>query len=449
MTFGLLGSIVGWSRHALVISCAISVVVCTFLSPLFGLCLSSVAIMLDADLPSLAVVPGYASIAKVLAIITALSLLVHLIVKQNVVERLRAGFRSTTLRWYAFLGLWPFILVPVAMGSWYDQFVMLSIQVSMVGMVVLFGTIPRNFRELQVIVFGICIGAAILGIYTVAYGLPTAADTARLEGSTHGQYNYSMARGMAIALIMSIIPMRLSGWLMRSTLIATDVVLCLIIYFTLSRSTYVGLVGAMLLTPFMVPRIPFRYRVGYLCIAATLGATAIYILHTGILGDFWTLFVARADSAIDAHESSQRIEYVWPASLAFIKDHMLIGGGPGAQFALGLWAHNMILQVGMESGLIGLIFLALFLVATMREAARNSDPVLRLCSLSLITFWMIAGQFGNPLFSQSFAVSVGVLACMANLGMCPRKGQLPYWSLARQDPTKDSVISTRYKPSFE
>lgn len=422
ITFSVLALVGGLSSRAVIIICAVAVTISICISPLFGLCFTVVATML-VELPAFSLIEEYGSVARVLAGVTAFSFVFRLVAEKHLVGGFREGFQSNTLRWYAFLGLWPLLLTPFAMATPFDQFIQFLTQLSLVGLAFLMGTIPRNLRQLEVLIVTICVGAAIVGLYTIAFGLPKVSATwVNHEHLEEGTHNYSMAYAMAIALIMSIIPIKSSGWIIRSVLIATDVVLCLSITFTLSRATWVGLAVCMFLAPILVPRVPLRYRVANVCAAFSLGLVAIYLLATGALGDHWHVFLDRATSSVDSQQSAQRLDYVWPMSIAFIKDHFLIGGGLGTQRGLDIWTHNIFLEVGVESGLIGLIFFALFLVATLTEAIRNADPILRLCSVCIICFWMVVGQFMHPLFIPSFAVSMGVLACMANLGLCTRRG---------------------------
>lgn len=101
--------------------------------------------------------------------------------------------------------------------------------------------------------------------------------------------------------------------------------------------------------------------------------------------------------------------------------HRNLPKGLGFARSTGIASHNDWLKVGAELGILGILVYAVSWFVFFREAGRIEDGDVRLPLIALMFFILVFGQFHNTFALKSFALSVGVLAAIANLGMCQRK----------------------------
>lgn len=130
---------------------------------------------------------------------------------------------------------------------------------------------------------------------------------------------------------------------------------------------------------------------------------------------------------------------VWTVGLEVFREHAVFGGGPRVfedyARATGLsWighAHNQVVQVLAEQGLVGLVGFVVFVIALVRSAARTA-VVSRLTSVSLLAVVLVGSITETPLSSFSLDVLL-VLGMLVAWERTPAPVELPQRAAPRRE----------------
>jgi O-antigen ligase len=387
------------------------------MSPMVGLCLIALSVPLEG-LGQL--VPGWVTFTRILALITAVVFLPRLFGRS-----FRQAFFSRTGWWYALLSGWLLLVFPFALMPT-PGLIEMTTSLSLLGLVFLVGAIPKDIRQLRMLCLTATFGGALLSLYIAAYG--TGAFSVGVDTGTKkfgGDVEHTVGQILAMSLLFSAIVWRNAGKMFRLAILAMD---CLVVFgigMSNSRSTWVGLLATAIFAPLITRRISGKYRMVFIGCAALVGVIGFLMVFGDMFGDTGKLVGERMKSMLGEDRgvgTSGRLEHVWPDYLDFIQGHLLLGGGWGVVYYIGMAGHNDVLSYLAYGGLMGGLLYLGFLVAAFREASRNIDPWFRLVTVSIVITYAVVGIFSHNNISKPLVLMVGVLACMANLGFCPRRG---------------------------
>ena len=171
-----------------------------------------------------------------------------------------------------------------------------------------------------------------------------------------------------------------------------------------SRGGYVGLMGAVLVFLFG-ERDYFLSRMRSTIILVVLSISMLLLATQTPFGARFTSIFSPSDG------SNQERFRLWEEAAGHMSDRPLLGVGignypllvkPGISYREPLYAHNLYLDIAVETGLVGLgFFLGLVLVAIVRLVRTyrlTADP-LALALLSSLTLFLTHSLFETPLFS--------------------------------------------------
>lgn len=186
---------------------------------------------------------------------------------------------------------------------------------------------------------------------------------------------------------------------------------------TFSRGGYVGLSGAALVGGgvFLSRGVPLkRLAIG--------GATVLFIgtlFLTSPIGERFLSSFSRSDGS-----NSERLR-LWQEGFTNLAERPFLGYGlgnyplvvkPGAGYREPIYAHNLYLDIALETGLVGLLFFVLFLFGAIFSAWRRwkqeRNPLFLGICFSLLVFSFHA-LFETPLFSVHILPILLLLAALA------------------------------------
>lgn len=191
----------------------------------------------------------------------------------------------------------------------------------------------------------------------------------------------------------------------------------LALLWTYTRSAWVGAAGALALMGYLRGR-----RVRIVLLIALLVLAALVMMQPEL--------AARLVSIVNAEQNLERL-YTWESTLAMIRDHLWTGIGKGnyrqlapayrAEYALEFTsrahAHNNILQVAVEGGIVALLCFLWLWVVIFRELYRayrripESRP--RCKWLALGCLGAAAAFFGQGVFEWNFGDSESAMMLWA------------------------------------
>lgn len=190
----------------------------------------------------------------------------------------------------------------------------------------------------------------------------------------------------------------------RKFWIACALIIFLADLFTFSRGGYVGLIsGATFVFFLLVTRVNIRKKIKAVIMIAVFLSLGI-LLSSPIGERFFSSFSSRDYSA------TERIR-LWQEAARVVQEYPLLGVGlgnyplivkPTATYREPIYAHNLFLDIALETGLLGLAFFIALLGVALRSAwrgwsARGEARALALC-VTLIIFTGHA-LFETPIFS--------------------------------------------------
>jgi O-antigen ligase len=214
----------------------------------------------------------------------------------------------------------------------------------------------------------------------------------------------------------------------RSVALASAALIIAGLALSLSRGGLVAMAGALVV---MLAWRPFRRSVVVAAVSVTVLAVVSPSLealpHTDVVVSRASIVEQRLSSiGYAAHGVDPRLE-LWRTTPDIIRDHLPFGVGignfPNVAVRYGLvdasglpydHAHNLILNVGAELGLLGLVAVAWAAVAMsrllVRACRRSADPALAFAVAAGLVAFMVEGLVDDLLASNFIAATVTILA---------------------------------------
>jgi O-antigen ligase len=134
---------------------------------------------------------------------------------------------------------------------------------------------------------------------------------------------------------------------------------------------------------------------------------------------------------------------LWNAGWQAFPARPLIGAGPGAfgqavepylstYFAASgvVSAHNVVIGMLVEYGVVGLALFAGILAAAIRTSLRAPSPYGALCGVLILT-WIVGGMSGNPESLKFTWVLFGLISAQQGLTRAVSRGRWAEWSERR------------------
>ncbi|SDK43345.1 O-Antigen ligase [Cryobacterium psychrotolerans] len=223
-------------------------------------------------------------------------------------------------------------------------------------------------RGLLLIAWGYLAGC-LVATYQLFRQNPSASvssefSNARLgiEGLNINYVAYALAVGLAVIILLWA---DLRDKRVRALLAVSAVPICMAIWFSGTRGAF--LAAALLVVWLVIYRMrpPLTLGLAWVAVGITGGAIA-----TGLADA--VLKVVDADSARSTGDLAGRLT-VWPAAREVLGDNILTGVGAGGFRTvsdLGIGAHNVILEIGTGTGLVGIVlFLGVYISALTSATA--------------------------------------------------------------------------------
>lgn len=306
---------------------------------------------------------------------------------------------------------------------WLAGLLEVSIMILMFALTFIIAGIPKNLNQLRKICMGSTIAGALLGLSIIVLGIEAFADRGQ-QRIYMGINENLMAYTLGIGLFASGIAWYGASQKTKVLIAFLDFLAMIAIALSGSRAVWLALAAAIVIAPLFATRVPLKYRIGFpltTIIIVMLGHVAINQIAPEHTGDLMDRVIS-----ITEGESSGRMEVIWPAYWDTFLENPVTGIGPGTMSILGFEAHCDPLRVMSVSGLPGLIIYLWLVLSLFREAYRNTVPWLKLVSIGMIVFALVYGLTHTTLFQKPFAFVIGMVACMTNLGMCPKGGAVAY-----------------------
>jgi len=383
--------------------------------PLLGLFLVAASFALDGWLQLSA---GAFTAGKAFAGVTGLAFLFRLWRKP-----IGYYFQARPLRAHAFLVALFLLHLVVFMGSWswLAGLMETSVIVLMFALAFIVGGIPESLSQLRKVCMVSTITGGLLGLSIVVFGVESFGHRSAQRLYTGINENL-LAYTLGIGLFASGIAWYKASKGMKIAIVILDLLAMVAIGLSGSRAVWLALAVAILVAALFMTRIPLKYRIGFPAVVIIIGVLG-HLAIEQIAPERADYLVTRITS-IGEGESSGRTEYIWPAYWEAFLDDPVAGVGPGAKLTLGFEAHNDLLRAMGSLGLPGMLIFIWLVVTLIRDAYRNVVPWLRLVSLGMIVFALVYGMTHTTLFQKPLAFAIGLMACMANLGMCPKRGTI-------------------------
>jgi O-antigen ligase len=319
------------------------------------------------------------------------------------------------------VALWSLLVAWTAAGVFWaedarEAFRTVTIAVPLVLLMALVSALPRDqidfvLLRAAVMLSGLIVGAYGLGLRIVGAAFPMPGDSERFAiASDPGEANPNI---VAATLLLPLV-MSLEGMIMgeRRWKAFGAVSVLFTIFQTASRGGMIAAGVAMVLTVFFCSRAPGGRRlVGRAFAQVALFFAGISLL-TVIVVTFGpartterieTRFLRTPIERLERRDSSGRLE-IWQTGLLACKIHCAFGAGPdnfpevynqlsafsgSARYAgANRPAHNILISLAVEAGVVGLSLFALALgaewVTLSQPRVRNLSPALRAALLAML-----------------------------------------------------------------
>ena len=385
---------------------ASALVISIFYYPLFGVIL---AFILSGTSQLTLVIPDYLSISKLVMIFTAIAYLM----RSSLAKDLREALKSKALLFYALPGIWFLFAIPFTSllgGADPGQIASRIFNIiSILLLSFLVSAILKNTQQLNTTILGMVLGSVVVGVWIIFFeaGGATRKLYAAIDNITIF-YDHNLGIQLALTIVLSWILLIQSSWFIKSLVLFSNAILVVCVFLTQSRSAYAGILAAILIVFLKLlskGRIISLLKIGL--VIYILGIALMWFINSDFLPQyvkqvsfirFESMFEPRANTSVN-----ERLDVLWPASWTFILDNPVFGGGMagGAKFRA---AHNAVLEMGVEGGLIGICFYFISVFFMVQTAYRASNPRLQMWGLAIAGFVIMASQT-NP--GQFYSIPYG------------------------------------------
>ena len=388
------------------------------LSPLVGLCLVIMSFSFDAVF---LLKEGAFTSTKALAIITLLMFLPR-------VPRRRIAdfFGSRPLRFYTALAVLYVVFFLFSIDRYFlARSLHVMVWVLTLGLAMLVASIPRSFKQLQIVCLSATVGAGLIGLWILMFGVDSLVQRG---GDVHrlnvGDFNENaLAYILGVGLFLSGIAWYGASKKVKTVIVFNNLMAVIAIGLSGSRASWLALVVGVTMGILLAKRVSFKYRSSLLVVFALAGIGGFFAI-SWLAPDRVEHLLGRM-SRINVESSGGRVQFIWPMYWKAYIENPLFGVGPGSRIIIGgLAPHSDIMSTLASTGSLGIILLAGLYWTLFNDARRNTVPWLRMVSVSGVFFCITFGLTHDTLIMKASAAFLGVMACMTNLGMCPRPGSV-------------------------
>jgi len=237
-------------------------------------------------------------------------------------------------------------------------------------------------------VAGAYVAGCLVAVGRVIYDNPAAglpnditAERFTVDGVNANFLSYAFVTGMALIVLLWTAWCR--TFLHRALLILASMILCVGVVLTDTRGALIGviLLGAWVLLYRLSPRISL------VTVVALLTLTAAGMV-TGVLDQILVRLELITNERVSGTLSGRIL--VWPLARDTWRDHAIFGIGSGgfqASNAMKVRAHNFILQLGADLGLIGA---ALFVGVVVAALRRQTDGLSQKSAILVLGSFLVA-----------------------------------------------------------
>ncbi|QWD76426.1 O-antigen ligase family protein [Polynucleobacter sp. MWH-UH24A] len=320
---------------------------------------------------------------------------------------------ALSIKYWKFYSLPFFVITILTIISFnflnYDLSIFLSRFLSislLIGLSIFVIILITNIDEYKIFYFYLLIGTILISLYLFFGGYFGRQTILFGNNYIFGYYNHDIAILIALLILFSIPIYEISSSREKYVLLICNLFLLLCLLLSFSRTAIFSLFISLSYIFLCKERI-FRLR-RIILLTLALSFTFIIIIYSSS-SEFIDLIKNRYlyDTESDRDYSGGRLSEVWPKAFEFIKDNIVFGGGLGSDAIYGT-AHNVILEITLEGGIIAaLIFL--FSITMMYQESKKTTH--KIFNLSLLIFMLSAALF-NPrtLYSIPFAIVIGISA---------------------------------------
>jgi O-antigen ligase len=311
-----------------------------------------------------------------------------------------------------------------------------------------------DVRQLKTIFYCLIVGGAILAGESVAHGTNQSLLNGGLAATDRAQGSFTHPAQLAFWLLLAVSPGLIMLFVapasVRPLLLGAVALAITGLLLTLTRGAIVGFVGSLLL---LLTWVRFRRFALVLLLLAGI-YTASNFTAISRSREISVVSTRLSTVAQGAQTGGDRLQ-IWKATPRIIADHPLLGVGAGnfstVSLAYGLsegglpfaHAHDLLLTIGAERGLLALAFAVWFLVAvartglaTLRDRTNELYPyALGLCAglLGLLIDSLVDYPPGQDAVMGTLMISVGALIALERHMRAGREACSPGVQIAAQD----------------
>lgn len=393
----------------IVLGCSIGIAILYY--PLLGLIL---ALLLAGTNQLFVLIRDVFSVSKLAMTVALVGYLMH----SSIGPDLRQALKSKALCFYILPCIWFFVTIPFGAADIGQILQRITTVISIISLAFLVASMPKNMHQLRSSILLLVLGSAALGVWVMfftASGLTTTIYE-NIDGVTT-YYDHDFGIELGLTICFSWILLKRLAWPGGIGVLLLNIVLMACILLTQSRSTYAGiLVASLTILSWTLLQGKWIIAAKITLIFAALALALMWFIQSNLLPEevmlitldrFNSMFEPRSASGV-----TDRTEIIWPAALAFISDNPLIGAGMAGATRVGA-AHNAVLEMGIEGGLIAIFFYLVSVFFTLFGALRARDPWHRVCGLAIVGFIVTVSQT-NPgtFYSIPYGFVVGLVAWM-------------------------------------
>lgn len=337
------------------------------------------------------------------------------VVLSFILTRLRFGIVvPSALKWMIVFAVFCLLSALWSLLPLYTAITSLTVFLHVGLMVILVSTI-KSVDVFRLILWALLAGCLLSSLLLIS-GYASPVDTGPHGRATFEDVNpNTIASIFALGVIGAVYLFMKRGFIKKVLLVCMIAIVLAGIFKTQSRSGMLGLflavVASFIFSAKKENRLAYIFVAILLCVGGYIGYRAI--LATDVLG-------ARARERFEfseySLESGVRLQF-WKDGLEFISERPLYGWGYnnfairyGEGFAGGRSAHNVLISITAELGLIGLLILLTVYFKLFRGSLKIVDPRLQCMAFGFLFYNLLNGITHTSYGHKDFWFSIGFVA---------------------------------------
>lgn len=240
-------------------------------------------------------------------------------------------------------------------------------------------------------------------------------------------YNYALEAGIAVGIGIFVTSTS-GGYLRKITVLSGLAILWMMLFWSGGRGAVIALVGALILTSFILPKCAKMMWIAAV-LSCMVGGAASVMIWTPEGGSFGLLEIAQRTATIEVNSLSSGRMDLWRGTLDFISQKPVFGHGlmqitalwtdaqeaTNSQMTRHMHAHNIVLDIFLAFGVVGGVFL-LFLLAkiwlvSVLRVRKSANPAFLgalLAVNSLLSHSLISGTYYHAHSIVYIALLLGI-----------------------------------------